>query len=196
MDKTLTVAVCDDEAPALDIISASVKKVFSTHGVEAQIEVFGRPADLWAALQKQTYRLLFLDINMEGMDGIRLGKKIAQSAAPPDIVFVSSNTDRVFESFDVNPFGFVRKDNFLKDLSGVIARYVKQKLSQGSSFLRFELRDRGGLVTVDVSRLKYVECLRNAQSFCMDGGEDRSIFSRMKMLEEQLIPFGLSLIHI
>lgn len=195
MDKTLTVAVCDDEAPALDIISASVKKVFSTHGVEAQIDVFGRPADLWAALQKQTYRLLFLDINMEGMDGIRLGKKIAQSAAPPDIVFVSSNTDRVFESFDVNPFGFVRKDNFLKDLSGVIARYVKQKLSQGSSFLRIELRDRGGLVTVDVSRLKYVECLRNAQIFRMDGGEDRSIFSRMKMLEEQLIPFGFVRIH-
>ena len=31
MEKTLTVAVCDDEDPALDIISAAVKRVFSTH---------------------------------------------------------------------------------------------------------------------------------------------------------------------
>lgn len=195
MEKNLTVAVCDDEAPALDIISASVKKVFATHGVEAQVDVFRRPADLWAAVQKQTYNLLFLDINMEGIDGIRLGKKIASRGAAPDIVFVSSNTGRVFETFDVNPFGFVRKDNFLKDISGVIERYVKQKLAKPNSFLRFELRGRGGLITVNVAVVKYVECLRNEQVFHMDGKDSCSIFSRMKTLEEQLSPFGFIRIH-
>lgn len=195
MQKTLTVAVCDDEAVALDIILASVKKVFATHGVDARIDAFRRPAELWAALQQQSYRLLFLDIRMEGVDGISLGKKIVHHGTPPDIVFVSSNTDRVFETFDVNPFGFVRKDNFLKDLAGVIDRYVKQKMSKSSSFLRFELRGRGGLVTVDVSSLKYVECVRNEQLFHIEGRDTISVFSRMKMLEEQLTPFGFVRIH-
>lgn len=195
MEKTLTVAVCDDEAPALDIISAAVKKVFSTHGVDAQIDVFRRPDKLLEALQKQTYRLLFLDINMDGVDGIRLCKKIAARGAAPDIVFVSSNTGRVFETFDVNAFGFVRKDNFLKDISGIIERYVKQKLAKPNSYLRFELRGRGGLVTVNVALLKYVECLRNEQVFHLDGKESCSILSRMKTLEEQLTPFGFIRIH-
>ncbi len=195
MEKTLTVAVCDDEELALNIISAAVKKVFSTHGVEAQIDVFRRPAELWEALQKQAYRLLFLDINMEGVDGIRFGKEIITHGTAPDIIYVSSNTDRVFETFDVNAFGFVRKDNFLKDISGVIDRYVKQKLSQVNSFLRFELHNRGGLVTVNVALLKYIECLRNEQVFHLDGKEDCSVFSRMKTLEEQLIPFGFIRIH-
>ena len=101
-----------------------------------------------------------------------------------DIVFVSSNTSRVFETFEVNPFGFVRKDNFIKDISGVIDRYVKQKMSKPESVLRFELRNRGGLVTVNVAVLKYVECLRNEQVFHMDGKENYSVFLRMKTLEE------------
>ena len=195
MEKTLTVAVCDDEDLALDIISAAVTRVFSTHGVEAQIDLFRRPADLWNALKERTYRLLFLDINMDSIDGIRLGKKIVSHGADLDIVYVSSNTGRVFETFDVNAFGFVRKDNFLKDISGVIERYVRQRLDKADPFLRFELRNRSGLATVNVSLLKYVECLRNEQIFHLDGKENCSVFSRMKTLEEQLIPFGFIRIH-
>ena len=195
MDKVIGVAVCDDEAVALDIISAAVKKVFLTHDVEARVESFSRPADLLAALQNNTYSLIFLDINMAGIDDISLGKKLLLRGTGSDIVFVSSNTSRVFETFEVNPFGFVRKDNFIKDISGVIDRYVKQKMSKPESVLRFELRNRGGLVTVNVAVLKYVECLRNEQVFHMDGKENYSVFLRMKTLEEQLTPFGFIRIH-
>lgn len=191
----LSVAVCDDEKIALDIISGAVQQVFSSYKVQTKADTFSRPADLWNALQKQAYNLLFLDINMVGTNGIELSKKIASLASRPDIVFVSSNVGRVFETFDANPFGFVRKDNFLKDISGVIDRYVKQKLTAKSPLLQFELRDHGGLVTLDVSRLKYIECLRNEQVFHMDGQEEKSIRSRMQTLEEQLCSYGFLRIH-
>lgn len=195
MDKTLNIAVCDDESVALDIITAAIKKVFLSHDVEARIESFSRPADLLSALQNNAYSLIFLDINMTGIDGISLGKKLLLRGVDSDIVFVSSNTDRVFETFEVNPFGFVRKDNFIKDISGVIDRYIKQKMSKTDSALRFELRNRGGLVTVNVAVLKYVECLRNEQVLYMDGKENYSVFLRMKILEEQLTSFGFIRIH-
>lgn len=191
----LAVAVCDDEKVALNIITGAVQKAFASNGVETQIECFSRSADLWSALRERSFNLLFLDINMAGMSGIELGKKVAALASRPDIVFVSSNVNRVFETFEVSPFGFVRKDNFVKDLSGVIERYVKEKLTAKSSLLQFELRDRGGLVVLDVSRLKYVECLRNEQHFCMDGQENRAVRSRMRTLEEQLTPHGFLRIH-
>lgn len=191
----LTIAVCDDEKIALDIIAGAVQKVFASYKVETRVDTFSRSGDLWNALQKQAYNLLFLDINIAGLNGIDLGKKISALAGRPDIVFVSSNVGRVFETFEANPFGFVRKDNFLKDISGVIERYVKQKLTAKSSLLRFELRDRGGLVTLDVSLLKYIECLRNEQIFHMDGQEEKSIRSRMQTLEEQLESYGFLRIH-
>ena len=59
MEKTLTVAVCDDEDPALDIISAAVKRVFSTHGVEAQIDLFRRPAATRVTRRKADFGLSF-----------------------------------------------------------------------------------------------------------------------------------------
>lgn len=184
--KNIDIAVCDDELRTLDIIIASVKECFSTHGVQAEIDGYRKPADLCAALKKRSYSLLFLDINMAEMDGISLGKKIAETKNRPDIIFVSSNTDRVFETFEVNPFGFVRKTNFLKDISSVIDRYVTKKSEDGQPLLQFGLKSDGGLVTLNVRFLKYVECMRNEQIFYMDGQEPRTIRSRMETLEKQL----------
>lgn len=195
MKKLLNVAVCDDETNAIDIISASVKKIFASRGIETATDVFKNAAELWQTLQNQAYNLVLLDINMPGMDGIELGKKIATLKGSPDIVFVSSNSDRVFDTFAVNPFGFVRKSNFVGDLASVVDRYAAQKMTEDSLLLRFELKDHGGLVTLNVALLKYVECLRNEQIFFMDGQDDRAIRSRMQQLEEQLSPCGFIRIH-
>lgn len=195
MDKVLSIAICDDETVALDIISAAVKKVFLSHDVEVRVESFLHPTDLLASLQNNAYSLIFLDINMAGIDGISLGKKMVSEEVESDIVFVSSNNSRVFDTFEVNPFGFVRKDNFIKDISSVIDRYIKQRMTKSDSVLRFELRNRKGLVMINVSLLKYVECLRNEQVFYMDGKDNCSVFLRMKTLEVQLCLFGFIRIH-
>ncbi len=193
--KSISVAVCDDELRTLDIIMASVKECFLTHGVHAGVDGYKNPADLWAALKKQSYNLLFLDINMAGMDGIALGKKIVETNNRPDIIFVSSNTDRVFETFEVNPFGFVRKSNFLTDISSVIDRYVAKKSEDGQALLQFGLKSDGGIVTLNVKNLKYVECMRNEQIFYMDKQDACTIRSRMETLEKQLSTFDFLRIH-
>lgn len=195
MKKRLNIAVCDDELKTLDIIIVTVEKCFASHAVETEIDGFRTPAELWRALGKQSYNLVFLDINMPETDGVTLGKKIAESQNRPDIIFVSSNTDRVFDTFAVNPFGFVRKTEFLKDIASVIDRYVTKKSDDGRTLLRFDMKDRGGLVALDVSLLKYVECLRNEQVFYMDGLENRTVRSRMEELEKMLAPYDFVRIH-
>ena len=183
MKKRLNIAVCDDELKTLDIIIATVEKCFSSHDIETDIDGFRTPDELWQTLGKQSYNLVFLDINMPDTDGVALGKKISELTNRPDIIFVSSNTDRVFDTFVVNPFGFVRKSEFLKDVASVIDRYVAKRSDEPRTLLRFDMKDRGGLVALDVSQLKYVECLRNEQMFYMDGLEDRTVRSRMEELE-------------
>lgn len=195
MDKFLNVAVLDDEKAALDIVSASVKKMFSSEGVTAELDAFTNAKELWKTMNSKKYDLLFLDIKMPGVDGIEFSKKILENKPAPDIIFCSSNSDKVFDCFAVPLFGFVRKSNFVKDLSGVISRYVKYKFSKDETILRFDIKNKGGYLSVDLKTLKYVECVRNKQILYLDGQESKEIYSTMTQFEEVLTVNGFIRIH-
>ena len=53
--------------------------------------------------------LLFLDIDMPGMDGIELGRKLNQKEIDYKIVILSGREDKMKETFKINAFRFVSK---------------------------------------------------------------------------------------
>ncbi len=193
--RTISVAVCDDEDNALDIICGSVKKVFSSQSIEVSPDSFKRADELLKAMQSKNYGLVFLDINMPGTDGITLGKRISAMKHKPDIVFISSNSNRVFETFVVQPFGFVRKENFFSDITGVITRYVAQMQKAEEPYLQFELKQHGSYVSVNAAALEYVECFKNMQILHISESEEKTVYSRMTVLEELLSSRDFIRIH-
>lgn len=152
--------------------------------------------DLQRALMRKKYDLLFLDICFPGkkMDGISFFRSLKQEDRP-ELVFVSSDSNRVFDTFDVRPFGFIRKSHFMKDLPGVIERFEKMKINkeQGGDIL--QIHEGKGYMSVDVDHFVYVECSKNIQTLVMDQGQAQKIYSRMTMLEEQLEKYGFIRIH-
>ena len=147
MSERLKVAVCDDEARAISVISASIESVFRGFGTEIALETFTAPAELLDRLNVHHFDLIFLDISMPEMDGIELGKRLQKTGNNADLVFVSSRMDRVFDTFAVQPFGFVRKNHFLDDIGEVIARFEEERKA-GSDDSRFaHFKDQQGMVT-------------------------------------------------
>ena len=101
----------------------------------------------------------------------------------------------MFDTFAVEPFGFVRKGHFMEDLNEVITRFVqKQKTRKTGDMVCFQ--DGRGTVSVDITRVKYIECVRNTQIMYFDGSDaERKIYSRMETLEEELRKNGFIRIH-
>lgn len=195
MGEKLKIAVCDDEAKALTIISASVTHIFENIGIEVSLESFMGHLELLERVGKRAFDLIFLDISMPKMDGIKLGKAIQKSGSTAEIVFISNRTDRMFETFSVEPFGFVRKNHFIEDLNEVIMRFVeKHKVNQESDMVWFH--DGHGTLAVDISRVKYIECIRNMQVLHFgDEVAEHKIYSRMETLAEELKKHGFIRIH-
>lgn len=195
MSERLKVAVCDDESRALVIISSAVEGIFKDMGTEAVLEKFLGPSELLDRMTVVSFDLIFLDISMPKMDGIRLGKEIKAQGSGASIVFISSRTDRMFDTFAVEPFGFVRKGHFMEDLNEVIARFVeKQNIRKNEAIVCFQ--DGRGTVSVDITRVKYIECVRNTQVLYFDGSDaERKIYSRMEILKEELQKYGFIRIH-
>lgn len=63
------------------------------------------------------YDIYFLDIDMPGVDGITIGKRLKKKDSKNVIVFVSYKNDLIFDALEALPFYFVRKTNFDMDMA-------------------------------------------------------------------------------
>ena len=196
MAAKLKVAICDDEPRAITIISASVESVFHDLGEDISLETFLSPDELMQRLQNRAFDLIFLDISMPKKDGIALGKDLQQYGSTAELVFVSSRMDRMFDTFAVRPFGFVRKSHFLEDLDEVIHRFVEHKTQKEDTRQIAQFKDGQGVVSIDVSKVTYIECVRNTQILHFsDSTEEHRLYSRMETLETDLRQYGFIRIH-
>ena len=195
MSERLKIAVCDDEARAISVISASVESTFQDLGREVLLEKFLSPQALLERLQEYSFDLIFTDISMPGMDGIQLAGELKKLGKKSALIFVSSRTDRVFDTFAVQPFGFVRKSNFLEDIGEVIGRFVSSG-DQKDDDRYFYLKDQQGTIAIDVAHVTYIECIRNMQILHFDDSrEEYRLYSRMGTLEEEMKKYDFIRVH-
>ena len=194
MKQTFLVAVCDDDTAVFDTITDTAKNAFAQNGTEAEILCFSSPSLLEKAMETRAFDLIFLDIEMPEEDGIRFGERLAKLEQTPDIIFVSSREDRVFDAFKIHPFGFVRKSLFLQDIGGVIADYVAARREEGAR--NFVVQTVSGTVSIPVESIRYFEGARKNQLvYTTQNREPIAITLTMKQLEEIFVPRAFLRVH-
>jgi len=191
----IKIALCDDDRKALPIIAGAAESTFLTYGIQTEVQKFNTGDALLKALEQTHYQLILLDIEMPGLDGIAVGKRIRARGDDTKIVYVSEAESRVFESFLVQPLGFVRKSNFLNDIAAVVELYMKTTAQeQKGDYLDFTTRS--GILTLKSRQIRYIEGSRNYQYLYVDGrGDPIEIKMTMEKLESMAEPFGFIRIH-
>ena len=189
------IALCDDDARALPVIAGAAESAFGAQGIRTEIYRFSSGAALLEGMERTHFDLLLLDIEMPGMDGIAVGKRLRAMEDDTKIVYVSEAETRVFESFQVQPLGFVRKSNFLNDIAAVVELYVKTS-SQEQAGDYLELSTRSGLLTLKSKQVRYIEGSRNYQLLYTEGKKEPiEVKMTMEKLEQMTIPFGFIRVH-
>ena len=191
----IKIALCDDDARALPVIAGAAESAFNAQGIQTEIYRFSSGAELLQAMERTHFNLLLLDIEMPEMDGIAVGKKLRAMEDETKIVYVSEAESRVFESFQVQPLGFVRKSNFLNDIAAVVELYVKTS-SQEQAGDYLELSTRSGLLTLKSKQVRYIEGSRNYQLLYTEGRKEPvEVKMTMEKLEQMTAPFGFIRVH-
>lgn len=123
----IRIAIVDDEAPAR-------RKVRSLLEREADLEIAGEAAsgpEAVELIRSVHPDLVFLDIQMPGLDGFGVIEAIGAEAMPL-LVFVTAYDEHALRAFEVHAFDYLLKPFAPSRFQGVLAR-ARERLSQAAA---------------------------------------------------------------
>ena len=147
----MRIAVCDDEERFRSDIRGHIDKMFGS--LDVIVDSFAGGKDLIARFREHPYDLVFLDIEMPGMDGITLAKELRTISDQVFIVFLTGHVEYALEGYEVNALRYLTKPVKEKKLREVLT-YVSEKLSAKRQIM---LKTEGEEVFVNVSDILYFE---------------------------------------
>ena len=154
----LRIAIVDDEPSVVDEIRQIVISFFQAQGKQIDISCFSSGEEIISYHQK--YDLIFLDIQMQGMDGIRTAQELRKNDKKAVMIYVTSFGSEMARSFSVHPFAFLEKpvnaDLLRKNLQDYMEYAFKEQDFKGIPF-----ETMTGTVLVKPDDILYFEYLGN-----------------------------------
>ena len=188
---TMKIAICDDEKRIRDMLSDAVREV----SPDVEIESF---ADAGPVLAKSyDADILFLDIQMPGIDGMKAARIIRGIGKKTVIVFVTALEEQVFNAFDVGAFQYIVKPFDHKRIKEVIRKAISQAEEQKliektiaekeNDTTRFITVKSGGVNTrVIIAEIVYAEIFDRRIVLHMENRDTIEFYGRISELENLL----------
>lgn len=104
----LRIAIVDDEITGIERITDCLKTYCEKNGLNCKIETFSR-GDRLSFEYKPVYDIIFLDIEMEPINGIETARIIRKTDGNVVIIFVTKMAQCAVNGYEVDAMGFIVK---------------------------------------------------------------------------------------
>ena len=125
----MKVAICDDNKVTLEFLSRYVSETLTSYDMPYEISNFANGKEFIEQHKNSPFDVVFLDIKMPDIDGFEAAKRVRGISEKTYIIFVTTESGLVYDSFDYHPFYFIPKEKkeILKaKLKSVIGKLVEQ----------------------------------------------------------------------
>lgn len=149
----MKIAICDDEVNFQKILQ---KKLEDYYGVlEIEIEAFLSGKDFLERFEKHfiEFQMIFMDIEMQGLDGIETSKRIREINQTIPIIFLTSHTELAMEGYEVDAFRFLEKPLQMERLVKTLQAFDNLRLLDS----KIELQDGERTLLVNWTEILYVQ---------------------------------------
>ena len=201
----MNIAVCDDE----ENIRCLIKKLIEKQSKDCQIMEFSSGRELlhfWRQKDREQIDILFLDISMDGADGMETAEQIrdwkVEKNEPlwgglPLLIFVTAYTEYMAEAFAVHAFQYVLYPFQETLLESVLAQAVREyhylKPMKQAEPKELLVRNKTILRKVPTDDIYYVES-SNRKVILYLSKEKIEYYDKIGVLERELYP-GFFRIH-
>lgn len=174
----MKIAICDDEIETGQQIEAFIRQ----RNEDCHIELYVSGEALLAA--EVSFDLIFLDIQMEGMDGISVARELRRRESDAVLIFITGIREAVFDAFDVSAFHYLLKPVEEEKFGKVYRRAeaeIRRRKGQGPVVIQV----RGRSLALERRDILYLES-RGRKAEIHLKGDVIEIYAAIEGLTEQL----------
>ena len=153
----LKIAICDDEKYFRKEINDILIPYLNEKGIVHSIDAFDSGEEfVLQGIEMLKYDVVFLDINMERMDGLETARKIREYSKDVFIVFVTAYIDYTLEGYKVDAIRYILKNNStLKNAVEECMDAIQDKMNYSVNTIEFEFLE--GKKSILLDRILYIE---------------------------------------
>lgn len=187
MAEMYRIAVCDDEKNVRD----EIRNLILEWNSEVELKVFSSGEDLLE--NYLPYDAVFLDIDMQGMNGIETGKALRIIDREVKIVYVTAYRDYVTGAFGVHAFQYLLKPVNRREIINILEEIFRyMEISDKKIILDFHTVD--GIVCLPVESIYFFEH-ENRKIRIVTDKEEYYMVERIGSVAKRMENFGFSMPH-
>lgn len=181
------IAICDDDKSIAERLRTTILDI----NPSCQIQLYHDGEVLVNC--KGSFDIIFLDIDMPGMDGIEAAKQIRTKDKTVKIIYLTSYAEYIHYAFAVHAFSYLLKP-FTKAMIEKQLRDVREYRAETrkSTVLRFHTE--GGIEEIAVEDIFYFEYVDRKVKMVTEHG-DFIMRERIHLLSERMEPHGFLMPH-
>ena len=104
------IAICDDDENQLQALHSLIFKWSHLSGHPCEVKLYpSAEAFLFAYEEDKTCSILLLDIEMNGISGISLARRIRRENSRAEIIFITSHFEFISEGYEVDALHYLTK---------------------------------------------------------------------------------------
>lgn len=179
------IAICDDEESVIQMMERILEKCTEELKTQVEIEAFYDGQNLIDYLNKagDMYDLVFLDIEMDKMDGLETAEKLREMDQKLLIVYVTSHESYALRAYQVHPYDFLVKPIEEKAVCKCFNEAF-EVLMTGEKYYHYSYKKKA--YRVMVCDIMYFMSNKRMVQIYMKDGTIREYYGKLDEVEENL----------
>lgn len=192
------IAICDDDIQYLEYEKMLVEQCMRKCNMNYMIVKFSSGIELVKELNiGKRFDVIFLDVEMEGQNGLDTARKIRVLDSRVYIVFVTAFISYSLDGYGVNAFRYIIKErSYLERTLGQCIEDIV--IDMGISREEMEFQFREGIMRLLPEDIIYIESMGHLVNFVLQGKEKgiiRTRYDKLDEIEKNLEQFKFCRIH-
>ncbi|HBE84381.1 MAG TPA: DNA-binding response regulator [Lachnoclostridium sp.] len=188
-----SVCICENNIMTFNKYKEILDIISKKHDIDISIMNFQSGEVLLQVLNNYLVDIIFMDIYLEGMNGIETARRLQQNGLQPPLIFVTKSETHVFEAFDVRPINYLIKGKVtVEEFERVFLRAVDIAKRRRKELLLCKVRDCN--IVLQIKDIAYIKVTKRLITVCYKGREIK-FYSSLVKLEQQLQDYNFLRIH-
>ena len=181
----LNIAICDDELDAINKLDEILRGIAARQMIKIEIEGFTSGLSLLHHMEsdKNLYDLIYLDIEMNQMDGLETAKKIRKMNERVYLIYVTGYDKYALRAYEVHPYNFIVKPVSEDSVEDSFLSVYERIQSDG---LFFEYQYNKNYYKIPVIDILYFESDKRRIKIHLTNGKIQTYYNRLNLIEKEL----------